>query len=44
MKSQSLAASAGGEVGVSLKPGGYAGGMCLVEWKSGRAPACPWYS
>lgn len=33
---QSLAASAGGWVGVPLKPGGYSGGMRPVECRSGR--------
>lgn len=37
-KSGSLATSAGGEVGVSLKPGGDRGLRCPVEGKSRRAP------
>lgn len=37
-KTGSLATSEGGEMGVSLKPGGHSGLRCPVERKSRRAP------
>ena len=39
MRSWSLAVSTGGQVGFDLNPGGCSGAMCLVEWKSHRAPS-----